>query len=128
MVNSQSNRAIVLEFYELGLIQKRLAEAFERYVAEGFVEHKPDVEGGDRDGTLAVLTALTEALPNCRWELVRTIAEKDHVFLHAKFFPSPEAPPYAVGDIFRLTNGKIVEHWDIVAPPNPTAKNPNDRF
>jgi predicted SnoaL-like aldol condensation-catalyzing enzyme len=38
------------------------------------------------------------------------------------------APPYAIADIFRLQDGQIVEHWDVVAGPVVDARNPVSRF
>jgi predicted SnoaL-like aldol condensation-catalyzing enzyme len=50
------------------------------------------------------------------------------VFLHARFTPAAGAPPYAIADIFRLKGCKIVEHWDVVAPPPKQQRNPHPRF
>jgi predicted SnoaL-like aldol condensation-catalyzing enzyme len=117
-----------MAFYNEGFVQKRPRCAFERYTSIDFVEHKPDVEGGTRDSVIAYLEALINSLPNSKWELLRTIAEGELVFLHARFTPAPGEPAYAIADIFRLRDGLIVEHWDVVGPPPPHQLNPNPRF
>jgi predicted SnoaL-like aldol condensation-catalyzing enzyme len=125
---AESNRQAVLAFYHLGLQGRQPQQAFERYMSPNFVEHKPDVETPTREGASAFLAELMVELPEATWEVVRTIAEEDMVFLHARFSPSPEAPEYAIADIFRLRDGLIVEHWDVVASPHPDPKNPQSRF
>jgi predicted SnoaL-like aldol condensation-catalyzing enzyme len=59
---------------------------------------------------------------------IRTIAEGEFVVLHARLTPTPGAEPYAVADIFRLRESRIVEHRDIVAHPPNLHLNPNSRF
>ncbi|HQQ71653.1 MAG TPA: nuclear transport factor 2 family protein, partial [Alicycliphilus sp.] len=92
-------------------------EAFTRFMAPDFVEHKPDVSVPSREGAAAFLAELMYELPEASWDVVRTIAEDDHVFLHARFVPAPDAPAYGIADIFRLRDGLIAEHWDVVAGP-----------
>lgn len=115
-------------FYRLGLEQRNPALAFARFMAPDFVEHKPDVADPTREGSAAFLEKLMLELPAATWEVVRTIAEDDLVFLHARFVPVPGAPAYAIADIFRLREGLIVEHWDVVAGPPASIKNPHSRF
>jgi predicted SnoaL-like aldol condensation-catalyzing enzyme len=126
--SKEVNRDIVLAFYNEGLVGLKPRPAFERFMAPDFVEHKPDVAHGTREGSAAFLEQLIAELPQARWEVVRTIAEGQLVFLHGRFTPTPEAPAYAIADVFRLKNCKIVEHWDVVAPPPKEQRNPNSRF
>jgi len=86
------------------------------------------VEQGTREAAAAFLEALMTQLPDARWEVVRTVAEGDLVFLHARFLPEPAAPAYAIADLFRVQDGLIVEHWDVVAGPPAKQNNPNSRF
>jgi predicted SnoaL-like aldol condensation-catalyzing enzyme len=123
-----ANREVVLAFYRTGLVGLQPRAAFERYVAADFAEHKPDVDAGTREAAAAYLERLIKSVPQARWEILRTIAEGDHVFLHARFTPAPGAPAYAVADIFRLEDCRIVEHWDVVAGPPEAQRNPNPRF
>jgi predicted SnoaL-like aldol condensation-catalyzing enzyme len=122
------NRQIVVEFYRTGLVGLRPRAAFDRYMSPDFVEHKPDVAKGTREGAATFLEDLIKQAPQARWEVLRTVAEGDLVFLHARFTPAAGAPAYAVADLFRLKNCRIVEHWDVVAPPPAQQLNPNPRF
>jgi predicted SnoaL-like aldol condensation-catalyzing enzyme len=126
--SAEANRTTVLAFYNEGLVGRKPEAAFMRYMAPDFVEHKPDVPQGTREATAAFLSQLIAELPGARWEIVRTIAEKDMVFLHARFTPAPGAPAYAIADIFRVRDCRIVEHWDVVAAPPKEQRNPNSRF
>lgn len=125
--SAEVSRARVLAFYKQALVDKQVRAAFEAHVAAGFVEHKPDVPGGTRAAVIDFLEGLVKELPQARWEILRTVAEKDLVFLHARFVPAAGAPPYVIADLFRVENCVIVEHWDVVAPPR-EGPNPNPRF
>ena len=122
------NREVVLSFYRLGLVGHKPRDAFEQFATPGMVEHKPDVPGGTRTSVVNYLEELISELPQAQWEILRVAAEGDLVFLHAKFVPEPGAEPYAIADVFRLQDCKIVEHWDVVAPPRKGESNPNSRF
>ena len=123
-----TNRQIVADFYRQALIDKQPKSAFDRYMAPEFVEHKPDVPSGTRDGAASFLDGLIKAVPGAKWEVLRIVADGDTVALHARFIPAPGAPPYAIADFFRLKECKIVEHWDVVAGPPKEQANPNPRF
>ncbi len=124
------NRDVVVAFYTEALVQPDRAPraAFERYMAPDFVEHKPDIPGGTREATASFLEEVIASVPQARWEIIRTIAEGDMVFLHARFTPAEDAPAYAIADVFRVHDCRIVEHWDVVAGPVEGAVNPHSRF
>jgi predicted SnoaL-like aldol condensation-catalyzing enzyme len=126
--STENSRKLVLAFYNQALVDKEVRPAFERYVSPGFVEHKPDVPGGTRDAVIDFLEGLVKELPDARWEILRSVAEDDFVFLHARFSPAPGAPPYAIADLFRIEHCAIVEHWDVVGPPREGQPNTNSRF
>ena len=126
--SANANREVVLAFYNEGLVGLQPRSAFERYMRPDFVEHKPDVPAGTREATITFLELLIAELPQARWEVVRTIAEGDMVFLHGRFTPEPGAPAYAIADVFRLEGCRIAEHWDVVGPPPRQQRNPNSRF
>jgi predicted SnoaL-like aldol condensation-catalyzing enzyme len=50
------------------------------------------------------------------------------VILHVHAIREPGERGVAIVDIFRLENGKIVEHWDVVQPIQEKAANSNGMF
>jgi hypothetical protein len=58
-------------------------------------------------------------------EIKRVIAEGDLVVTHDLVRCSPDDRGFAGIDIFRLENGKIVEHWDARQPISEKAANNN---
>jgi predicted SnoaL-like aldol condensation-catalyzing enzyme len=124
----QNPKEVVLAFYKLALMDFRPKEAFAQYAAPDFVEHSADSAGGTAQATVDFLTDLIKKSPQPKWEIVRVIAEGDMVFLHVRFMPAQGATPVVVGEIFRVRNGKLAEHWDIIqhAPEHPV--NPNSVF
>ena len=126
--SAEASRNLVLNFYKKALIEKRPRAAFAEYMSAGFVEHKPDVPNGGVAAIADFLEGLIKELPEAKWEILRTVAEKNLVFLHARFTPAPGAPPYAIADIFRIDGCFIVEHWDVVGPPRNGQPNSNSRF
>lgn len=125
---AETNRTIVLAFHNEGLLDRQPEQAFLRYMAPNFVEHKPDIPKRTRENTAKFLAQIIAEVPEARWEIVRTVADGDMVFLHARFTPASGRPSYALADVFRVKDCKIVEHWDVVGPPPKEQVNPNNRF
>jgi len=125
---SPDPKAVVLAFYKLALQDFKPAEAFARYTAPDFIEHSADTPGGTPQATVVFLQDLIKKSPDPKWEIVRTIAEGDLVFLHVRVTPAPKAPPIAIAEVFRVRGDKIVEHWDVIqhAPEQPV--NPRSMF
>jgi predicted SnoaL-like aldol condensation-catalyzing enzyme len=126
--NIQSPKEVVIAFYRLALVELRPKEAFAQYAAPDFVEHSADSPGGTAQSTVDFLTGLIKKSPQAKWEIVRVIAEDDMVFLHVRFTPAKGAMPVSVGEIFRVRNGKLAEHWDIIQHAPEHSVNPNSVF
>ena len=71
---------------------------------------------------------ITVENPDLRVEFKRFIAENDLVAVHSHMIPAKGARGTAAVDIFRLENGKIVEHWDVVQPIPENPANNNGMF
>jgi predicted SnoaL-like aldol condensation-catalyzing enzyme len=126
--SAEANRKIVLAFYQEGLTGRQPRAAFERYMAPDFVERKPEIPEGTRDAAATYLEQVIASVAEPRWEVIRTIAEGDMVFVHGRFTSRTGAPAYALADVFRVKDCRIVEHWDVVAAPPKEQRNPNSRF
>ena len=88
----------------------------------------PALAADGPDGLKRLVTLLKEKFPNSRSEIKRAIAEGDLVVLHVHSVREPGQRGRAIVDIFRLENGKIVEHWDVNQPVPEQAANGNTMF
>lgn len=87
------NRSVVLAFYEEALVDLKPRAAFDRYVTDDFVEHKPDVPEGTKAATVDFLEGLIREVPEPRWEILRTISEGDLEFFHGSSWHVPSCIP-----------------------------------
>lgn len=121
-----ANKAAVLAFYEQGLNQKD-AEAALKYVGDRYVQHNPNAADGP-EGFRKFIGFLREKFPQSRSEIKRVFTDGDYVILHVHAVRQPGDRGSAIIDIFRLEQGKIVEHWDVVQPIPEQSANPNGMF
>jgi predicted SnoaL-like aldol condensation-catalyzing enzyme len=121
-----ANKKAVVEFYEKGLNQKDF-EAASKYFGPRYTQHNPNAADGP-EGFKAFLQFLGEKFPNSRSEIKRVFADGDYVILHVHAVREPGTRGNAIIDIFKLENGKIVEHWDVVQPIPEKAANSNGMF
>ena len=119
----EANRKVVLDFYEKGLNQKD-ADAAIALMGNRYVQHNPNAADGP-EGFRKFIGFLREKFPNSHSEIKRSFADGDYVILHVHAVREPGARGNAIVDIFKLENGKIVEHWDVVQaiPENPANSN-----
>ena len=123
---AEMNKKTVLEFYEKGLNQKDF-EAASRYFGPRYTQHNPNAADGP-EGFKAFLQFLREKFPNSHSEIKRAFADGDYVILHLHAVREPGTRGVAIVDIFKLENGKIVEHWDVVQPIPEKSANSNGMF
>ncbi|MBR0859350.1 nuclear transport factor 2 family protein [Bradyrhizobium liaoningense] len=119
----EANRKTVLAFYEKGLNQKD-ADGALAYVGDRYVQHNPNAADGP-EGFRKFIGFLREKFPNSHSEIKRSFVDGDFVILHVHSVREPGSKGRAIVDIFKLDNGKIVEHWDVVQdiPENPANNN-----
>ena len=119
----EANKKIVVDFYNLALNQKDF-DAAAKYFGPRYIQHNPSAPDGI-EGFKRLVAFLKEKFPNSRSEIKRVIAEGDIVVLHVHSVREPGQRGRAIVDMFRLENGKIVEHWDVIQdiPEKPTNDN-----
>lgn len=127
MPDLEENKRTVRAFYDLSFNQKEPEEAVARYVGSTYAQHNP--AAGDGPGPfIEFVKAYTGQFPELRVDIKRVIAEGDLVVTHSLITTSPEDRGTAAADIFRLVEGKVVEHWDVLQPVPETAANDNTMF
>jgi predicted SnoaL-like aldol condensation-catalyzing enzyme len=107
-----SAREIVLAFYEAALNEKDVDKA-KRYLGDTYIQHNPRVPDGP-EGLFRFIRFRRDRYPSARNEVKRVIAEGDLVALHVHSVVIPGTPGRQIVDIFRVENGKVVEHWDVI--------------
>ncbi|MGS0896128.1 nuclear transport factor 2 family protein [Burkholderia stagnalis] len=122
----EANRRTVLAFYEKGLNEKD-ADAALAYVGDRYVQHNPNAADG-REGFRKFVAFLRDKYPQSHSEIERSFVDGDYVILHVHAVREPGTRGSAIVDIFRLENGRIVEHWDVNQPVPEQAANGNTMF
>ena len=122
----EANKKAVLEFYDKALNQKDF-EAASKYFGPRYIQHNPGAPDGI-EGFKAFIAQRKEKFANAKSEIKRAFAEGDYVILHVHGVREPGERGVAIVDIFRLENGKIVEHWDVVQPIPEKTANSNGMF
>lgn len=129
LAQEERNRQTVLEFHDLAFNRHDFEKAGE-LLADGYIQHNPRVEDG-RAGFIASFKRRIEAAGGnlqTASRLLRSGAERDLVWLHTHVTEGAGDRGFAVMDIFRVDNGVIVEHWDVIQPVPETAVNGNTMF
>jgi predicted SnoaL-like aldol condensation-catalyzing enzyme len=106
-------KQVVLKVCEL-FEQQRGMEAAERYFSPDYIEHNPEIPGGDLDGFKEVLVRERMDKPhgrNVKIKVLKVIAEGDDVGVHM-ICEEPGNPPIMIMEIYRVKDGLVVEHWD----------------
>lgn len=121
------NKKVVRDFYETAFVKHLPGDAMKNFVGEKYIQHNPHVANGP-EPFISYFTAFFKKNPKATTEIKRMISEGDLVVVHAHSRASEKDLGYAAIDIFRLENGKIVEHWDAVQPVPEKSANSNTMF
>jgi len=127
MADLERNKQTVVAFFTRAFNDHEPADAVAKYVGSKYIQHNPDTPDG-----AAAFVESTEKLiarnPELGVEIKRVVAEDDLVVTHDLVKSSPGQSGMAGIDIFRLEDGKIVEHWDVRQPVPDKAANRNTMF
>jgi predicted SnoaL-like aldol condensation-catalyzing enzyme len=122
----EANKKAVQVFYDL-IINKKDFESARKYMGDRYKQHNPLVADGP-EGLKAFIEFLKTNFPEARSEIKRVLADGDYVILHVHSIRPPNMRGRAIIEIFRLENGKIDEHWDVIQEIPEESANPNGMF
>ena len=114
-----TSKALVLAGIK-GVFIDRDPTVLDRLFSENYQQHNPRIP----NGTAAIKALLGNLPADFRYEPGLVVAEGDYVTIHGRYFGWGRKPMVAV-DVFRVANGKIAEHWDVMQEEVPAAQSAN---
>jgi predicted SnoaL-like aldol condensation-catalyzing enzyme len=123
---TEANRTLVRNFKQVVTVELRFDRVDEFIGGDHYVQHASKVG----DGTARMKARVSQVeKPGDTPVLIprRYIADGNFVLCLVE---ARTEPPTANYDLFRVENGRIAEHWDVlsVLPPQNRRKNTNDPF
>jgi predicted SnoaL-like aldol condensation-catalyzing enzyme len=112
---SMSPKNVVIAFEKMGIDGHDPKAAVLRYFAPDMIDHDPAV-AGDRASVIAYLDAKDWSKPGPERKIIHMVADGDMVMVHHHLVREPGTKGIAAVDMFRVKDGMIVEHWDVLQP------------
>lgn len=124
---AEKNKKIVTDFYNGVFIKHQVKEYSDRYIGSKYIQHNPHVTDG-KAPFVNYFSQYFKQNPQAKNSIKRAIAEDDLVVLHVHSTENEQDIGTAIVDIFRVENGKIVEHWDVQQSIPKQSANSNTMF
>jgi predicted SnoaL-like aldol condensation-catalyzing enzyme len=97
--------------------------ALDKYWSDDYIQHNPQIANGHE----SVKQLFGSVGPDFKCEIGLILEDGEFVMVHNRYTGFGPKPMIAV-DIFRIKNGKLAEHWDVlqeeVPAENTASKNP----
>ncbi|WP_438768325.1 nuclear transport factor 2 family protein [Kushneria sp. TE3] len=122
----ESNRELVVDFYNQ-FFNEHETEKSGEVLAGDYIQHNPEVPDG-KAPFVDYFSGYFKENPDYKSEIMRSAADGDLVWLHVHSTNGDEDQGEAVVDIFRVDDGKIVEHWDVIQAVPEESANDNTMF
>ena len=116
---TDDNKALVLAGIK-GVFIDRDPTVLDRVFSADYQQHNPQIA----NGTAAIKALLANLPADFKYEPGLIVAEGDYVAIHGRYFGWGPKPMVAV-DIFRVADGKISEHLDVMQEEVPAAQSAN---
>lgn len=123
----KSPREVVMAFDRLAFDDRKPEQAVLRYFSPAVVDHDPGVRG-DRASIIAHLKGEDWGGSGPHRTIRHVLADGDLVAVHHRLVRTPGDAGVAAVDLFRVKDGLIVEHWDVLQPIPKQSLNPAPLF
>jgi predicted SnoaL-like aldol condensation-catalyzing enzyme len=111
----EKNKALVKGFLNEVFITNKNVSAVDKYFSNNFVSHVPNFK--DKESHKQVYSRALTAFPDLKGRIDDIIAEGDKVAVfttwNGTLQPLNKPVSFKIADLFRLSNGKIVEHSEV---------------
>ncbi|MEX0327079.1 MAG: nuclear transport factor 2 family protein [Ruegeria sp.] len=123
---TQENKALVLGFVR-DVLGGAAPENVTNYMdPEVYMQHNPSIEDGLSGLMAAIESFAAQGMVITKFEPQFAVAEGNFVFVATDAIMGGE--PWAFFDLWRVEDGKIVEHWDVVSPIPAKMAHDNGKF
>ncbi|MDE7310545.1 MAG: ester cyclase [Eubacterium sp.] len=109
-----TNKEVIQAFYQ-EFFNDHVIEAADKYVKEDYMQHNPGV-GQGREALKRAFADKFVGDPAFHLDIQMMIAENDMVAVYLKNVDTQGNTKCRVADIYRLEDGKLAEHWDVLQP------------
>jgi predicted SnoaL-like aldol condensation-catalyzing enzyme len=127
MSDVEQNKQAVVDFLQASFVDGEPEQAVARHVGDRYIQHNPLVPDG-AEPFVGFVHWLRGQHPELQFEIKHVVADGDLVVTHSHMSGSPSELGQAVADVFRVENGKLVEHWDVIQEVPAESRNDNGMF
>jgi predicted ester cyclase len=121
--DGEANKAIYRSLMDQ-VWNRRDLSAIDRYLASDFIEHNKNLPAGIA-GRKQFVTAVLAAFSDYHAEVEEVVAEGDKIVARVQWTGTQDGPfqgrppthrklRFWTADFFRVADGKLAEHWDVV--------------
>jgi predicted SnoaL-like aldol condensation-catalyzing enzyme len=128
LTSTEANKALVRAFVDDILVNGRMEKLAGYFDGDNYIQHNPQI-ADQLSGLGAALQAMTAQGVTMKYDRIHKVLGEGNFVLttseghlarrHVAFY-----------DLFRVANGKIAEHWDVIEdiPPHTEWRNANGKF
>jgi predicted SnoaL-like aldol condensation-catalyzing enzyme len=117
--SEKTNKAIVAEVMDAVFVKRKPASVLHLF-SDQYVQHNPLIPNGKESIPQVILSLPAEF----SYQPGQMVAEGAFVMIHGRYVGWGPKPMVAV-DIFRLSEGLLVEHWDVLQEEVPADQSVN---
>ncbi len=120
---TQENKALVTKFANDVLVNGKM-DLIDTYIAENYIQHNPNVKNS-REGLKEYLNNLVKNNIQFSYKKIhKIVADGSFVYLYSQGSYSNKEMAFC--DLFRVADGMIVEHWDVIQEVPDPSKSANN--